>query len=110
MNESWLHPQRYRTLSCHLGADCGRTLCYFAHGDDELRRPSTGGISNKPETHDLEMALQISASATGGATRVPADGVDDISIAIANLAGLHLQQPDATVTSSIAITGGMLLP
>jgi hypothetical protein len=37
--ESWLHPLRYRTMKCHLGADCRRSLCFFAHDEEELRRP-----------------------------------------------------------------------
>jgi hypothetical protein len=60
MLESWLHPLRYRTLRCDVGAECGRTLCFFAHGEEELRRdPSvdsdvaSGGDSVQAQTATL---------------------------------------------------------
>ncbi|GLI59513.1 hypothetical protein VaNZ11_001406, partial [Volvox africanus] len=35
--EQWLHPARYRTRLCYLGANCRRPTCFFAHSVDELR-------------------------------------------------------------------------
>lgn len=38
--ESWLHPQKYRTLLCKDGDRCNKFVCFFAHGPDQLRLPS----------------------------------------------------------------------
>eukprot|EP00878_Enallax_costatus_P010458 GHUV01010919.1.p1 GENE.GHUV01010919.1~~GHUV01010919.1.p1 ORF type:complete len:638 (+),score=211.66 GHUV01010919.1:332-2245(+) len=38
--ESWLHPQKYRTLLCKDQQGCKRQICFFAHGRDQLRTPS----------------------------------------------------------------------
>ncbi|PNH00861.1 Zinc finger CCCH domain-containing protein 30, partial [Tetrabaena socialis] len=35
--EQWLHPSRYRTRLCYLGANCKRATCFFAHSVEELR-------------------------------------------------------------------------
>ncbi|KAJ6803899.1 putative zinc finger CCCH domain-containing protein 33 [Iris pallida] len=35
--ESWLHPAQYRTRLCKDEAGCGRKVCFFAHGPEELR-------------------------------------------------------------------------
>ncbi|GLC60269.1 hypothetical protein PLESTB_001592700 [Pleodorina starrii] len=50
--EQWLHPARYRTRLCYLGANCRRPTCFFAHSVDELRSveeneaaPSTAATS-----------------------------------------------------------------
>lgn len=37
--ESWLHPQKYRTLLCKDGDQCHREVCFFAHGSKQLRTP-----------------------------------------------------------------------
>lgn len=38
--EYWLHPARYRTQMCSIGANCKRTVCFFAHNASELRAPT----------------------------------------------------------------------
>ncbi|GBF94193.1 hypothetical protein Rsub_06463 [Raphidocelis subcapitata] len=38
--ELWLHPSRFKTELCSHGARCDRPLCFFAHYDYEIRRPS----------------------------------------------------------------------
>lgn len=38
--ESWLHPQKYRTLLCKDQQGCKRAVCFFAHGREQLRVPS----------------------------------------------------------------------
>eukprot|EP00878_Enallax_costatus_P008425 GHUV01008806.1.p1 GENE.GHUV01008806.1~~GHUV01008806.1.p1 ORF type:complete len:382 (+),score=130.32 GHUV01008806.1:582-1727(+) len=38
--ESWLHPQKYRTLLCKDGHKCDKYVCFFAHGVEQLRAPS----------------------------------------------------------------------
>lgn len=38
--ESWLHPQKYRTLLCKDGDRCNKFVCFFAHGPEQLRLPS----------------------------------------------------------------------
>jgi hypothetical protein len=40
--ESWLHPQKFRTMICKDGEACHREVCFFAHGAEQLRA-STGG-------------------------------------------------------------------
>lgn len=35
--ELWLHPGRFRTKLCSLGANCKRPVCFFAHSEHELR-------------------------------------------------------------------------
>eukprot|EP00195_Chlamydomonas_chlamydogama_P006297 CAMPEP_0202894116 /NCGR_PEP_ID=MMETSP1392-20130828/3564_1 /ASSEMBLY_ACC=CAM_ASM_000868 /TAXON_ID=225041 /ORGANISM="Chlamydomonas chlamydogama, Strain SAG 11-48b" /LENGTH=381 /DNA_ID=CAMNT_0049578689 /DNA_START=87 /DNA_END=1229 /DNA_ORIENTATION=- len=35
--EYWLHPSRYRTQLCSYGAECKRSMCFFAHHLGELR-------------------------------------------------------------------------
>jgi len=37
--ESCLHPERYRTQMCNSGANCTRSVCFFAHSMEELRSP-----------------------------------------------------------------------
>ncbi|KAF6259880.1 hypothetical protein COO60DRAFT_1625932 [Scenedesmus sp. NREL 46B-D3] len=41
--EYWLHPQRYRTEMCQFGASCTRPVCFFAHGDHQLRHTGMPG-------------------------------------------------------------------
>ena len=31
IQEYWLHPNRYKTQMCKIGATCTRPLCFFAH-------------------------------------------------------------------------------
>lgn len=37
--EYWMHPTRYRTQICNDGAQCNRSVCFFAHSLEELRVP-----------------------------------------------------------------------
>jgi hypothetical protein len=49
--EYWLHPQRYRTTLCRDGASCHRSVCFFAHGLEQLRpltAPLDAGNSDNP--------------------------------------------------------------
>eukprot|EP00879_Flechtneria_rotunda_P006611 GHRR01006948.1.p1 GENE.GHRR01006948.1~~GHRR01006948.1.p1 ORF type:complete len:558 (+),score=281.50 GHRR01006948.1:1320-2993(+) len=41
--EYWLHPQRYRTEMCQFGASCTRPVCFFAHGEHQLRHTGMPG-------------------------------------------------------------------
>ncbi|OEL29882.1 Zinc finger CCCH domain-containing protein 54 [Dichanthelium oligosanthes] len=36
--ETWLHPAKFRTVTCEAGAWCRRQVCFFAHFPAELRR------------------------------------------------------------------------
>mmetsp|Transcript_35027 Transcript_35027/g.99286 ORF Transcript_35027/g.99286 Transcript_35027/m.99286 type:complete len:412 (+) Transcript_35027:293-1528(+) len=38
--EACLHPERYRTQLCNSGANCKRSVCFFAHALSELRTPT----------------------------------------------------------------------
>jgi hypothetical protein len=39
--ESFLHPQKYRTMMCKDRDKCSRSVCFFAHSPDEVRSSST---------------------------------------------------------------------
>eukprot|EP01025_Chloroclados_australasicus_P030486 TRINITY_DN3059_c0_g4_i2.p1 TRINITY_DN3059_c0_g4~~TRINITY_DN3059_c0_g4_i2.p1 ORF type:complete len:570 (+),score=55.92 TRINITY_DN3059_c0_g4_i2:228-1937(+) len=39
--ECWLHPARYRTQLCTDGTACKRRVCFFAHLEEEVRKPSS---------------------------------------------------------------------
>jgi hypothetical protein len=54
--EYWLHPQRYRTTLCRDGAACHRSVCFFAHGVEQLR----------PLTAPLDAAASDSPCSTKG--------------------------------------------
>jgi len=41
--EYWLHPKRYRTEMCQFGAACTRPVCFFAHGEHQLRQTDMPG-------------------------------------------------------------------
>lgn len=43
--ESWLHPQKYRTLLCKDGHKCDKYVCFFAHGVEQLRAPSNPHVA-----------------------------------------------------------------
>lgn len=47
--ESWLHPHRYRTKRCKDAVNCNRRVCFFAHGDQEIRVPP---ITNSSKMKD----------------------------------------------------------
>lgn len=34
--ESWLHPERFRTIMCRDGAKCNRAICFFAHSQAQV--------------------------------------------------------------------------
>ncbi|KIZ02848.1 Zinc finger CCCH domain-containing protein 2 [Monoraphidium neglectum] len=40
--ELHLHPNRYRTQLCTMGASCRRPVCFFAHTVEEMRSPPEG--------------------------------------------------------------------
>lgn len=42
--ESCLHPSRFKTELCNMGKKCTRRLCFFAHGEDDLRKPSSNRL------------------------------------------------------------------
>ncbi|XP_047055761.1 zinc finger CCCH domain-containing protein 33-like [Lolium rigidum] len=45
--ESWLHPAQYRTRLCKDEVGCPRRICFFAHGNRQLRNvnPSAASMS-----------------------------------------------------------------
>jgi len=67
--ESCLHPERYRTQMCNSGANCKRSVCFFAHSTAELRSPY---CQNSPSQIDattvstLRALLGSTAGARGG--------------------------------------------
>lgn len=48
--ESWLHPQKYRTLLCKDAHKCDKYVCFFAHGVEQLRAPSNPRPAQAPPT------------------------------------------------------------
>lgn len=65
--ESWLHPQKFRTMLCKDGDDCHREVCFFAHGQEQLRVPTRdmplGGPSRpRGPASDLQQPLRFPAA------------------------------------------------
>merc|ERR1719421_2328557 len=81
--ECWLHPSRYRTHTCTDGEACKRRVCFFAHGQSELRTPT--------ETHT--MGAPPALEGLGG---VPGllPGMQDpaVQAAVAQILSLQAQQ------------------
>jgi hypothetical protein len=68
--ELWLHPGRFRTKMCSLGANCKRPVCFFAHSEQELRttpycKLDTAASVAAQQLADLGQDLDISASRSG---------------------------------------------
>lgn len=63
--ESWLHPHRYRTKRCKDGVNCNRRVCFFAHGDEEIRFPPIPSSSkmkdhkNYSTTHNRPVCTNV---------------------------------------------------
>lgn len=68
--EQWLHPMRYRTRLCYLGATCRRSTCFFAHSVDELRHVEGAEGSEESTTAQL-LATQTPMAAALLATPPP---------------------------------------
>eukprot|EP00879_Flechtneria_rotunda_P004682 GHRR01004945.1.p1 GENE.GHRR01004945.1~~GHRR01004945.1.p1 ORF type:complete len:627 (+),score=298.58 GHRR01004945.1:801-2681(+) len=71
--ESWLHPQKFRTMLCKDGANCKREVCFFAHGAEQLRvltrdMPHLGGPSRLRKQVSLPTIEQEQARQQAGAT------------------------------------------
>eukprot|EP00775_Hariotina_reticulata_P004385 gene4385-4639_t len=50
--ESWLHPERYRTIMCRDGPKCNRAICFFAHSKRQASQ--IGWVEDLSATqHDL---------------------------------------------------------
>lgn len=58
--EYWLHPTRYRTQICKNGANCRRTLCFFAHSTAELRFPE---VTAEDQLEEAQAAAAAAATA-----------------------------------------------
>jgi len=73
--ESWLHPHRYRTKHCKHGVNCNRRVCFFAHGDEEIRFPPTLSSSkmkdhkNYSSTHNRSLSTNVVTPQIYNATR-----------------------------------------
>jgi len=64
--ETWLHPDRYRTILCKDGTSCDRKVCFFAHVAEELRPiyMSTGSAVPLPRSAASAPNVMDMASAT----------------------------------------------
>jgi hypothetical protein len=45
--ESFLHPQKYRTMMCKDRDKCSRPVCFFAHSPDEVRRQQQQAVARQ---------------------------------------------------------------
>lgn len=72
MFECWLHPARYRTQLCTDGESCTRRVCFFAHGEAQLRTPEDGARTPAPLSTTLELLNEALALQQRGATGAPA--------------------------------------
>eukprot|EP00798_Chlamydomonas_sp_ICE-L_P030735 gene30735-35770_t len=74
--ECWLHPSRYRTQECSDGVLCKRRVCFFAHTEEELRKPEDAPawlqnqmqseLDTKPHAQNQMQALQVFSNLMGG--------------------------------------------
>eukprot|EP00878_Enallax_costatus_P018858 GHUV01019878.1.p1 GENE.GHUV01019878.1~~GHUV01019878.1.p1 ORF type:complete len:519 (+),score=206.36 GHUV01019878.1:133-1689(+) len=78
--ESWLHPQKYRTMMCKDRDKCTRPVCFFAHGPHELRTPTD------PTPLPQQMDVAAAAAATA-AHAMPGQGSNVAALAAAAAAG-----------------------
>ncbi|KEH33325.1 zinc finger CCCH domain-containing protein 24 [Medicago truncatula] len=64
--ETWLHPDRYRTILCKDGTSCDRKVCFFAHLAEELRPiyVSTGSAVPLPRSAASAPNVMDNAAAT----------------------------------------------
>lgn len=97
--ESWLHPQKYRTLLCKDKDRCTRPVCFFAHGAEQLRTPSEP--ISAPNSSLSLLAATSSAGPIGG-----------ISNSLSQLAVLPQEAVGHTVIngSTLALPEGALIP
>jgi hypothetical protein len=62
--ESFLHPQKYRTMMCKDRDKCSRPVCFFAHSPDEVRSSATAFVNSR------RVAGQVAAAAAGWLLRL----------------------------------------
>ncbi|KAL0054636.1 hypothetical protein WJX82_000288 [Trebouxia sp. C0006] len=116
--EYWLHPTRYHTQLCHLGAQCTRPICFFAHSSAELREPTWG--TSLPQDVLVTARLAVSAE-VARQNMVQVDATQDLSalqalgkaVALAVAETFVLRQaainPALNVLSSNAVAADLLL-
>jgi hypothetical protein len=69
--ELHLHPARYRTALCTMGASCRRTVCFFAHGPEQLRS-GEDVPAPPPLPGPVPRGLSFDLAADGGAAAAAA--------------------------------------
>lgn len=73
-NVSLPPPFRFRTKYCKEGAECKRTVCFFAHSPQQLRQPGdyvprpavSNSSSSSPNAHGLPLASNACGNSMGG--------------------------------------------
>ncbi|WIA19314.1 hypothetical protein OEZ85_003947 [Tetradesmus obliquus] len=65
--ESWLHPQKFRTMICKDGEACHREVCFFAHGAEQLRMPTGGPSKLRRQSSSQEEAARQAGAAAAAA-------------------------------------------
>lgn len=117
--ETWLHTMRYRTRLCRQGRRCNRRRCFFAHGQDQLRKPSIAPIipldssfapsscpSDMTEHPHIVNAIKVQSSGSGHCCptdphkfkdcHLPYDMRLGIQVCQTNLPNLHMGQASDT--------------
>eukprot|EP00878_Enallax_costatus_P018221 GHUV01019174.1.p1 GENE.GHUV01019174.1~~GHUV01019174.1.p1 ORF type:complete len:618 (+),score=279.54 GHUV01019174.1:256-2109(+) len=125
--ESWLHPQKFRTMLCKDGDSCNREVCFFAHGQEQLRVPTRdmalrgpsrprhdGGHQQQPWTSAAVSAAAAASNcsaATGPGPAAKANGGDisATSVSVMPIMGSKntpfswCASPDRQLSSSVAL-------
>lgn len=70
--ESWLHPQKFRTMLCKDGDSCNREVCFFAHGQEQLRVPTRDAALRGPSRPRIDHEQQCQQPWTSAAVSAAA--------------------------------------
>lgn len=83
--ELWLHPGRFRTKMCSLGATCKRPVCFFAHSEQELRvtpysKLDTAATVAAQQLADLGLEVDANTGAAVGFLSGSCSSLGDVKV------------------------------
>ncbi|KAI8464311.1 MAG: hypothetical protein J3K34DRAFT_461990 [Monoraphidium minutum] len=97
--EYWLHPSRYRTQLCQNGANCRRTVCFFAHALPELRCSDPSHLAKTGSDVSAASEPAAPAAAGRGGGRRAAGGLERAASESAAGIEAHAQRAAAAASS-----------
>ncbi|KAI8463917.1 MAG: hypothetical protein J3K34DRAFT_133403 [Monoraphidium minutum] len=101
--EAYLHPLRYRTELCKDGARCSRAVCFFAHGDHELRGAGgSGGAGGQSGGGGQSGAWGPGGGAGAAATGELPRRVSSLTL---DLHGVAMSSPSVGSVASLQLLG-----